>query len=41
MYEALGSTLPARQQAYRTFVETPQPYDRSMRQKLQRVSVYA
>lgn len=41
MYEALGSTLSARQQAYRTFVETPQPYDRSMRQKLQTVTTYA
>ena len=41
MYEALGPTSIARQQAYRAFVETPQPYDRSMRQKLQRVTVYA
>ena len=41
MYEALGSTPAARQQAYRAFVETPQPYDRSMRQKLQRVTTYA
>ena len=41
MYEALGVTVPARQQAYRAFVETPQPYDRSMRQKLQRVTAYA
>ena len=41
MYEALGPLPAARQQAYRTFVETPQPYDRSMRQKLQRVTAYA
>ena len=41
MYEALGPAPIARQQAYRVFVETPQPYDRSMRQKLQRVTAYA
>ena len=41
MYEALGATPTARQQAYRAFVETPQPYDRSMRRKLQLVTSYA
>jgi len=41
LYEALGTTPLARQQAYRAFVETPRPYDRSMRQKLQKVTAYA
>lgn len=41
LYEALGTSATARQAAYRQFVETPQPYDRSMRQKLQRVTAYA
>ena len=41
VYEALGATAAARQQAYRAFVATPQPYDRSMRRKLQLVTVYA
>ncbi len=41
LYEALGPTLTVRRQAYRAFVATPQPYDRSMRQKLQHVTAYA
>lgn len=41
VYEALGRTTRTRQRAYRTFVETPQPYDRSMRRTLQEVTAYA
>ena len=41
MYEALGRTRKTRRNAYRTFVETPQPYDHSMRQKLEKVAAYA
>jgi len=40
-YETLGATTRERQQAYRRFVETPQPYDRSMRRTLQRATTYA
>ncbi len=40
-YEALGATLATRQTAYQRFVETPQPYDRAMRRKLERVTAYA
>jgi len=40
-YDALGSSPAARQRAYRQFVETPQPYDRSMRRKLTLVTAYA
>lgn len=41
LYEALGPTPAVRQHAYRRFVGTPQPYDRSMRRKLERVTAYA
>ncbi len=37
-YDAFGATVTDRQRAYRQFVTTPQPYDRSMRQKLQTVT---
>ena len=40
-YEALGTMAAARQQVYRRFVETPQPYDRSMRRKLHLATAYA
>lgn len=40
LYEALGRSASARQQAYRDFVDTPQPYDQSMRRKLQLVTTY-
>jgi len=41
LYAGLGPTPSKRREAYRVFVDTPQPYDRSMRQKLQRVTTYA
>lgn len=41
VYEALGRIARTRQRAYRVFVETPQPYDRSMRGKLGKVTAYA
>ena len=41
LYEVLGHSAATRQAAYRHFVDTPQPYDRSMRQKLKHVTAYA
>ena len=40
-YLALGSTATVRQARYRHFVDTPQPYDKSMRRKLRLVTSYA
>lgn len=40
-YEALGNTPALRRQTYRTFVQTPQPHDHSMRRILQHVTAYA
>lgn len=40
-YEALGLTPTVRQDAYRRFVETPQPYDRAIQRKLSAVTAYA
>jgi hypothetical protein len=41
LYEVLGNSAATRQAAYRQFVDTPQPYDRSMREKLKHVTAYA
>lgn len=41
VYDALGVLPGDRQAVYRRFVETPQPYDRSIRQRLQHVTAYA
>ena len=41
LYAWLSPTPSKRRESYRVFVETPQPYDRSMRQKFQRVTTYA
>ena len=41
VYIALGTEPAARHQCYRRFVETPQPYDKSMRRNLRAVTSYA
>lgn len=40
-YDALADTALSRQQAYRRWVETAQPFDRSMRRTLQTATAYA